>query len=293
MKLPEAEVELFYKLFNPLLVYAGQQTGLAPHLASPQDLRKLTLPQIVEIRNALYDQVQLFDSFIAQNPAGASATELGFVAGWKNFMRGMFYLIRYQKDYAVFLTSEVPAKAYGVRALYSSFEEMVGASLPFAVNTVLLPFKEYIICDGLISSYPVSFGSGIRHSLTEAYQKAKSQYGIITNVNMSEKRQSDMDLLKFYLRTQVSREEYAGEIYELIRKSHGLRVFYNQEMGKIAAKSFRKHFNKIGIQNAWFGVLEGMIIASGKSRPEVETRALEIVPADKRELVYYFPVNKK
>lgn len=49
----------------------------------------------------------------------------------------------------------------------------------------------------------------------------------------------------------------------------------------------------IGIQNAWFGILEGMIIASGKTRPEVETRALEIVPADKRELVYYFPVNKK
>ncbi|KAA0226145.1 hypothetical protein EDS67_20845 [candidate division KSB1 bacterium] len=293
MKLPEAEVELFYKLFNPLLVYAGQQTGLAPHLASPQDLRKLTLEQIIEIRNALYDQTRLFDSFMAQNPAGASATELEIVAGWKNFMRGMFYIIRYQKDYAVFLTSEAPAKAYGVRALYSSFEEMVGANLPLAVNTVLLPFKEAIICDGLISSYSMSFGSGIRQSLNEAYQRAKSQIGIITNFNSSEKRQSDMDLLKFYLRTQASREEYAAEIYALTRKSRDLLVFYHQEMGKSAAKSFKKHFNMIGIQNAWFGILEGMIIASGKTRPEAETRALEIVPADKRELVYYFPVNKK
>ncbi len=81
MKRPEAEVELFYKLFNPLLVYAGQQTGLAPHLASPQDVRKLTLEQIVEIRNALCEQTQLFDSFMAQNPAGASAAKLELVAG--------------------------------------------------------------------------------------------------------------------------------------------------------------------------------------------------------------------
>lgn len=77
-------------------------------------MRKLTLEQIVEIRNALYDQTQLFDSLMAQNPAGASAAELELVAGWKNFMRGVFYLIRYQKSYAVFLTSEVPTKAYGV-----------------------------------------------------------------------------------------------------------------------------------------------------------------------------------
>ena len=116
------------------------------------------------------------------DPAQLSAEELAIVSGWKHAVVGDFYVFRYLKKHAVFLKSETPPKAYGVLALASPFEEVVGPYLPVMVKGVLLPINERIIYDGLLSTYRISFGSGIRRSLNESYKQAKESYGIITSL---------------------------------------------------------------------------------------------------------------
>jgi hypothetical protein len=50
---------------------------------------------------------------------------------------------------------------------------------------VLLPFKGMIVYDGLMSSYRLSFGPGIRRRLNESFKEAKARHGIVTSLPMS------------------------------------------------------------------------------------------------------------
>ena len=54
--------------------------------------------------------------------------------------------------------------------------------LPVYIKTVLLPFKDKIIYDGLMQTYNIHFGGGIKRSLKETYMKAKQNGKIITSL---------------------------------------------------------------------------------------------------------------
>jgi len=54
------------------------------------------------------------------------------------------------------------------------------------VQTVLLPFQGMIVYDGLLASYNITFGGGIRRMLNESYNEAKARQGIVTSLPMSE-----------------------------------------------------------------------------------------------------------
>jgi hypothetical protein len=293
MQLPEAEIKLFYKLYHPLLLYTAQKTQQVTNISLAGEIKQIPFQKLSDTREKLYGKGNLIDSFLKENPLRFSQEELNIVAGWRNFVKGKFYVVRYLKSYAVFLTDGSPAKAYGVRCLYSSFEEVIRNALPALVDAILLPFQEKIIYDGLVVPYNIHFGPGIRHDINEAYQKAKAQLGIITSFTAPATQQSDADMLKFYLRTQASREVYAGEIYKLTSKDKNLLLLYHQEMGKISATSYKPRLHDIGFKNAWFGILEETIIAGGATKQEVERIVQEIVPANKKDLVYVFQFKTK
>jgi len=288
MKLPEAEIKLFYKLYHPLLLYAARKTGQVKNVALAGEIKQIPLKKLNEVRAALYGQSGLFDDFTAENPLKFSAAELETVRLWKNFIKDKFYVVRYQRDHAVFLAGDSPAKAYGVRCLYSSFAEMFGSDLPILLETVLLPFQGKIIYDGLAAPFNIHFGGGVRQGIEESFKKARAAHGVIMSFDAPVEGQADVALLKFYLRTQASREEYAAQIHELIQRDRHLMALYHQEMGKITAASYKKHLKESGVKNAWFGILEGIIIASGATKAQVEKLVQDIVPVDKRDLVYFF-----
>lgn len=295
MKLPKEDVDLFYKLYLALLVYVNKRRNLVQGLASPDDFRKFRIEQMNKLRDELYKQPELIDSFVTENPWKFSPAELDMVSSWRNFVRGKFVILRYLKDYAIFLDPEEPPKAYGVLALYVPFEELVDSFLPVMVEAVLLPFGDRIISDGIFFTYRISFGKGVRQSFNEAYQEAKSRFGIITSLPFSAEKveQSDADKLRYYLRSERNRSRYWQEIADLIAKDSGLLALYHQEMGKVHARTYGKRLREIGLRNAWFALLQGMIIAGGSTRDEVERILPSIVPAEKRKFVYVFELKGK
>jgi hypothetical protein len=101
-------------------------------------------------------------------------------------VHGKFYLFRELKKYTVFLSSATQPVAYGVLALSQPFEKLVGPYLPVLTETVLLPFQGLIVYDGLLTTYRISFGGGIRRMLNQSYKEAKARHGIITSLPMSE-----------------------------------------------------------------------------------------------------------
>jgi len=295
MRLSKEDVKLFYKLYNPLLVYVNKKFKIIEGIDSPEDLKKFSIKKIYKVRDRLYKHPELINSFITENPLNFSANELKIISSWKELVKGKFLIFRYLKNYTVFLDTDESPKAYGVFALNTAFEEMVGSCLPAMVEAVLLPFNGKIVYDGILFPYSMTFGGGIRRSFNDAYQEAKSRFGIIISLPFSTEKveQNDAANLRFYLRSKRNRERYREEIEELINKDPGLLTPYHQEMGKIYARTYGKRLCEIGLTNAWFAILEGMTIASGATKDEVERILQCILPTERRKFVYIFRLKEK
>jgi hypothetical protein len=177
------EGKLFYKLYAALCSYAnGKLNVVAGEFSDPEQFTSLPPEIRLKVRDALHAHPELIDQFVQEDPSPLTAEELAIVASWKHAVAGKFYVFRYLKRYAVFLSENKPPRAYGVLALASPFEEVVGTHLPVLTKAVLLPINGRIIYDGLLSSYRISYGPGIRWKLNEDYKQAKKTIGIITSL---------------------------------------------------------------------------------------------------------------
>ncbi len=290
MVLSESDVKLFYRLYHSLLFYVNIRHKIIDGLKRPADLHKLNLDDLQKLKDRLYLSPDLIDSFVKANTENFSPLELEIVSTWKNFVKGRFYIVRHLKNYTVFLDSRDPAKAYGVLGIITSFEEMIGPHLPIVVEVVLLPFKNRIIYDGTLLSFNVLFGKGIRRSINDSFSQAKTSFGIITSLPFSYDgiKSNDSDVLRGYLKTEYSRSVHYNEIQELIRKNPDLMVVYSEEMGKVHARTYRKNLKMVGVVDGWFALIDGMIIAGGKTREEVERISKSLLPPEKRKFVYIF-----
>jgi hypothetical protein len=138
------------------------------------------------------------------------------------------------------------------------------------------------------------FGRGITRELHDSSQRAKAHYGIITSLPFaaSEAVPSDAEQLKFYVRNARNREMYWEEIVALRHKSHTLETLYHQEMGKVQARTSSRQLRDLGLSGVWFAMLEGITIASGRTRQEVEHAVQRIVPQHKQSFIYLFQVQE-
>lgn len=182
MLLPPQDAELFFKLHRSLMLFVNQRLGILPGVSSLEELAALPPQKIAKVRNAFRDQVDLVDPFAEENPAGLSADELDIVLSWRHQVSGRFFVFRQLKKHMVFLATNDPVIAYGVVALTDPFEDLVGPFLPVMTETVLLPFRNRVIYDGLLSRYNISFGGGVRRRLNDSYRDAKERLGIVTSL---------------------------------------------------------------------------------------------------------------
>jgi len=187
MLLTPLDVELFFRLHRALLFFVNQRLKVvADDVASPEEFAALSPEVRFKVREAFLNHTDLLQSFVDENPAHLTEEELAIVRSWRHLVAGKFYIFRELKKYTVFLSTDKQPIAYGVLALSQPFEEMVGPYLPVLTETVLLPFKGMIVYDGLLNTYRISFGPGIRRSLNESFKEAKARHGIVTSLPMSD-----------------------------------------------------------------------------------------------------------
>ena len=182
MQLPAEQTARFYRIWLALLRYVNEERHLVPAFSASEKDAPLALSDEMQVRNALWADDALREQFIALNPAGLPASDLAVVASWQYLRAGSFSIVRALKTYTVFLSEEEPQRAYGVLGLSHPIEEMLPLPLPTYVQTVLLPFEGQIIYDGLLQSYAVVLGPGIRARLNEEYRNAREREGIITTL---------------------------------------------------------------------------------------------------------------
>lgn len=128
----------------------------------------------------LWKNPDLIDAYVEKNPDRLPAEELSINRKWKGFVAGRFTVFRYLKQHTIFIGN---SSVYGVLGLFDPLEEVLSAHpLPLFVDAVLLPFERKIIYDGMLESYNVLLGPGIRAGLNEEYLTAKQNGRIITSL---------------------------------------------------------------------------------------------------------------
>lgn len=176
------DAELFFKLHRSLMWFVNEQLQIVPGIETPDEFSALPPETRWKVRSGFLYKADLIDQFLHANPSHLSDEELDIVSSWRHRLAGKFFIFRYLKNHAIFLQTEEPPMAYGVSALAEPFENVIGPHLPLWVETALLPFKGKIVYDGLMSSYSISFGPGVRRSLNEHYKAAKDRLGIVTSL---------------------------------------------------------------------------------------------------------------
>lgn len=286
--LNRADIDLFYKLFLSLMNFVNREKKILGQDLDKEGFLSYPPQERVLVRDALYEDPQLFDRFIDQNRGLLNQEELDIVSSWKHFKSGYFFIYEHKNNYSIFLDDSKETKAYGVTAISDRFDELFPYT-PILVEATLLPFKNKIIYDGYILPRNILFGSGFKRSLKESYEKSKFTFGIITSLPFEAKtNQDEVAQLKFYLKNQSHRERYNEEIVALANKNATLETVYNQEMGRVHSRDHAKKLREIGLKGCWFATLDGIIIASGRTQADLKRNLKEVIPTSRKEHAYLF-----
>jgi hypothetical protein len=182
VQLSPEQTARFDRIWLALLHYVNEEQHLVPAFSPSEEATSLPLSDEMQLRSALWANDGLRERFITVNPARLDAADLAVVASWQYRRVGSFYIVRALKKYTVFLSEDIPPRAYGVLGLSTPIEELVKSPLPVFAQAVLLPFEDQIIYDGLLQWYAVVFGPGIRARLKADYRNVQEREGIITTL---------------------------------------------------------------------------------------------------------------
>lgn len=218
MNLSQQDADLFFNLMWSLQFYVKQQLKLFPEVKTAVAYRKSGSDVRVKVRNALWEHPELIAAYAEANPDNLPAEHLNIVAGWQNFVQGRFFIERMLKKYTIFIQDEM---VYGVLGLYDPLDEIIDKrALPIYVQAVLLPFRDVIVYDGLLSSYSVVFGSGIQGELKEKYNRAKRKGEIIVSFDTAVQKQHQAE-------TKVKLKDWQPELAALSQEAKSLRAQRN------------------------------------------------------------------
>jgi hypothetical protein len=214
MKLSTEDVDLFYKLMWRLQLYVSRKRQMLSKIASVEGYGALPMADKIPVRDSLWENPELIDAFIRENPDGLSSEDLEIVRRWKRFVAGTFQIFRFLKNHTIFIGEK--DRVYGVLALQDSLEDLFwGRKPPVMVKTVLLPFKGKIIYDGVLTGYNVLFGGGIRSGLNDVYLAAKQNDRIITTLEPELARPTQPA-------TQVNKD-WRPEVDEIVARTERLK----------------------------------------------------------------------
>src|SRR5690348_748520 len=146
MRLSPEQVEHFYAIWKPLILFVNERLRLEPALLGARGDEPWDPQKVYTVRQALWADDALREAFIAENPARLSPADLAIVDSWRHRAAGMFCIYRHLKKYSLLIKDD---QLYAVLGLASALDEVVPFT-PCYAEAVLLPFGERIIYDSLL-----------------------------------------------------------------------------------------------------------------------------------------------
>jgi len=186
MYLNEQERALFFKLYFDLLYCVNKKHKIAKEFAAGRYPKCVDPNQAIIVRDKLFDNPAWIDEYLSGYGHKRTKEERAILISWRDhFVKSEFFIMRNHKKYTVFMKAgdETSTKLYGVVGLNHPISEIFDTyNLPTITNALILPFKDVIIYDGMMSSFNIAIGPGMRRNLNDEYRTSKERYGIIESL---------------------------------------------------------------------------------------------------------------
>lgn len=172
MVLSTKDRKLFFSTWMPLLRYVNDVYGINKHLVKMVEANCVSSAVLKEIAEVLWDDVSVIDEYLTA-VYDLTKEQRELIQSWKRFVRGKFLLERHLKKGSIFISLD-DEEVYQVSGITSSWEEMFPhVRLPFLLDVTLIPFKDVIISDGLVSAYNFVLGRNMVQNVQNIYREAK------------------------------------------------------------------------------------------------------------------------
>ena len=171
MVLSKEDAELFYKLFFSLLNYINNKFKINNEIQKLYYGKSVDPRAVKEIADRLWENTELIDEYLTEEKLPEEHKNI--ILGWKKRISGKFIVERHLKKGTIFIQAE-NREVYLVSGIISSWDEMLcGIPLPVIITAVLIPFRNVIISDGLVSVSNIFFGKNLRSEFKDIYLSAK------------------------------------------------------------------------------------------------------------------------
>lgn len=187
MHLKQFEVELFYKLWHDLVWEINEKHKIIPPFKKMEYGGVFTMPKTSFgiLRNTIWQNPEWIDAYLEEQANKLTGHEYNIIQNWRNHhIFGKFILMRHLKHYSVFMEASLKedAKIYGVLGISDSFKDMFHGETHLPLDTVLLPFGNRIIYDGIFKHSNKPLDPILRAHYNTNYKKVKETFGITTDL---------------------------------------------------------------------------------------------------------------
>lgn len=160
--LDRKDAKLFYKIYFALLEYTNQKyninkikiykkTNLNPH-------------DLIDIINKYWDnKVEITNEFCQINPFKFNDEELKITKDFQKGMRDAFIISKFDLEYTEFVNDD---KIYMIKGVNDNIDRVVSyKSLPYICITSIIPFKNVLVYDGILSKIAIKFNGNLEEIL--------------------------------------------------------------------------------------------------------------------------------
>lgn len=172
--LNQNDAKLFYKIYFALLDYTNQLYKIEPHVKIYQQTG-INPYQIADIVDKFWEEKEkIIPQFEKDNLYKFHQEELQLAKEFKKGIRDFFMIARFEKEYTAFLTGD---RVYMVKGINANLDEIISyQDLPAPVVTSLVSFKNTLVYDGMLYTYPIQLGGGIVKQVEKDYNALMKYY---------------------------------------------------------------------------------------------------------------------
>lgn len=176
--LSEKDSQLFYKLWLPLLDFVNKKYNIYKEpgiIMATADL--LDPSEVYKVSQKLWSDNKLIDMYLEQHKE-LSDEHQEIVRSWNRHVQSTFILERHLQKGSILISED--SNVYLVSGIVSSWEEMTAYfKTPVMLNATLIPFKDVIISDGIVSPYDLVIGNNAKKVFKDTYIEARNSNKII------------------------------------------------------------------------------------------------------------------
>ena len=182
MVLNKKDGELYYSLRDDLYLFAAN-AYFAKKVSKLVEKNKPQSEVIHYVGTKIYESPNvIIDHFVRMNPNNLSQENLNIISQWKKCISGIFQLIEHDKDCSIFMSLSGPIAIYGVKGIHEPIKQIYKKELPVTLKTILLPFKDCIIYEGVMEIYPKEHTVDFTKTFNDEYKRLRDTLGIISKI---------------------------------------------------------------------------------------------------------------